>query len=431
MDLHNLFVEMGRDGVLSRRSFLHTAAAAPALAGLGWMNGVKAEADALRKRGTACILLFMAGGPSQFETFDPKPGTSTGGDTKAIDTSVGGVRIAEMWPRTAKQMNDIALVRSMTGREGNHQRAQYLLHTGYQPTGSVKYPALGSVAAKELGDPQFDLPHFVCVGGLPASGTAGAGFLGMQHAPYLVGNASAMPANSVLPPGVTAEKLKRRLALMGRLEKDFAEAGAEALVTDHRALNQTAARMVLSPRLKAFDLSQEKAKTRDAYGRTPFGQGCLLARRLVESGVTFVEVVSSNWDTHRDNHAGCKKLADGVDPAFAALLADLKERGRLESTLVVWMGEFGRTPNINGNKGRDHYPRAFNVALAGGGVKGGQVVGSTDAKGLFVEHRPVTVPDLFCTIYQALKINPRRQNQAEGRPIRIVEGGTAVKEVFG
>jgi uncharacterized protein (DUF1501 family) len=189
--------------------------------------------------------------------------------------------------------------------------------------------------------------------------------------------------------------------------------------------------MVLSPNLKAFDLSQEKAKTRDAYGRTMFGQGCLLARRLVETGVTFVEVVSANWDTHRDNYDGHKKLADGVDPAFAALLADLKERGMLEKTLVVWMGEFGRTPNINGNKGRDHYPRAFNVGLAGGGVKGGQVVGGTDPKGMFVEHRPVSVPDLFCTIYQALKINPRRQNQAEGRPIRIVEGGTAVKEVVG
>jgi uncharacterized protein (DUF1501 family) len=240
-----------------------------------------------------------------------------------------------------------------------------------------------------------------------------------------------MPLNSVLPPGVDAATLKRRLKLMGKLEKDFAEAGGEAIVTDHRALNETAARMVLSPNLKAFDLSKEKEKTRDSYGRTPFGQGCLLARRLVETGVTFVEVVSGNWDTHRDNYTGHKTLAGTVDPAYAALLADLKDRGMLEKTLVVWMGEFGRTPTINGNKGRDHYPRAFNVALAGGGVKGGQAIGSTDSKGLFVDNRPVTVPDLFCTIYQALKINPRKQNNADGRPIRIVEGGTAVKEVLG
>jgi uncharacterized protein (DUF1501 family) len=152
---------------------------------------------------------------------------------------------------------------------------------------------------------------------------------------------------------------------------------------------------------------------------------------LVETGVTFVEVVSGNWDTHRDNYTGHKNLAAAVDPAFSMLLSDLKDRGLLDRTLVVWMGEFGRTPNINGNKGRDHYPRAFNVALAGSGVKGGQVIGSTDAKGTLVEKRPVTVPDLFCTIYEALKINPRKQNQADGRPIRLVEGGAAVRELFG
>jgi uncharacterized protein (DUF1501 family) len=428
MNTHDLFVQIGRQGVISRRSFLYTTAAATSLGSLSWMSAVKAEADELRKRGMACILLFMQGGPSQFETFDPKPGTSTGGETKAIDTAVPGIQIAEFWPNVAKQMKQIALIRSMTGREGNHQRAQYLLHTGYQPAGSVKYPSFGSVAAKELGDTKFDLPHYVCVGGQPA---AASGFLGMQYAPYIVGNAINMPANSELPRGVDAAALKRRLALMGKLEKDFAEAGGEAIVADHRALNETAARMVLSPKLVAFDLSKESAKTRDAYGRTPFGQGCLLARRLVETGVTFVEVVSGNWDTHRDNYTGHKNLAGTVDPAFAALLSDLKDRGMLEKTLVVWMGEFGRTPNINGNKGRDHYPRAFNVALAGGGVKGGQALGATDAKGTFVEKRPVTVPDLFCTIYEALKINPRKQNHADGRPIRLVEGGTAVKEVFG
>jgi uncharacterized protein (DUF1501 family) len=428
MNTHDLFVHISRHGVLSRRSFLHTTAAATTLTSLSWMYAVKAEAEPLRKRGMACILLFMQGGPSQFETFDPKPDTSTGGETKAVDTAVEGIKIAEFWPNLAKQMKQIALVRSMTGREGNHQRAQYLLHTGYQPAGSVKYPSVGSVAAKELGDVKFDLPHYVCVGGQPA---AAAGFLGMQYAPYMVGNANNMPLNSELPRGVDAATLKRRLALMGKLEKDFADAGAEALVADHRALNETAARMVLCPNLKAFDLSKESAKTRDAYGRTTFGQGCLLARRLVETGVTFVEVVSGNWDTHRDNYTGHKNLATAVDPAFTMLLCDLKDRGLLDKTLVVWMGEFGRTPNINGNKGRDHYPRAFNVALAGGGVKGGQVIGSTDAKGMFVEKRPVSVPDLFCTIYEALKINPRKQIQADGRPIRLVEGGAAVREVFG
>jgi uncharacterized protein (DUF1501 family) len=217
---------------------------------------------------------------------------------------------------------------------------------------------------------------------------------------------------------------------MGKLEKDFADAGGEQLVIDHKAVNDTAARMVLSPHLKAFDLSQEKAKVRDAYGRTPFGQGCLLARRLVETGVTCVEVVSNGWDTHQNNYDGHKRLAGGVDPGYATLLSELKERGLLEKTLVIWMGEFGRTPRINGNKGRDHYPRAFNAALAGAGVKGGQVIGATDRNGTSVSKRPVTVPDLFCTLYQALKINPRKNNHAAGRPIRIIEGGNAVKEVF-
>jgi uncharacterized protein (DUF1501 family) len=427
MTTHDLFVQVTRHGIIDRRSFLHTAAAG-ALGGLGWMSAVKTQADELRKRGMACILLFMAGGPSQFETFDPKPGTSTGGETKAIDTAVPGIQVADLWPNVAKQMKQIAFVRSMTGREGNHQRAQYLLHTGYQPAGSVKYPSFGSVTAKEIGDAKFDLPNYVCVGGQPA---AASGFLGMQYAPYIVGNANNMPPNSELPRGVDATALQRRLALMRKLEQDFTDAGGEAIVADHRALNETAARMVTSPNLKAFDLSKESEKTRDAYGRTTFGQGCLLARRLVETGVTFVEVVSNNWDTHRDNYIGHKTLAGAVDPAFAMLLSDLKDRAMLEKTLVVWMGEFGRTPNINGNKGRDHYPRAFNVALAGGGVRGGQVIGATDAKGTFVEKRPVTVPDLFCTIYEALKINPRKQNQADGRPIRLVEGGTAVREAFG
>jgi uncharacterized protein (DUF1501 family) len=189
--------------------------------------------------------------------------------------------------------------------------------------------------------------------------------------------------------------------------------------------------MVLSPRLKAFDVSQEKESLRDRYGRNAFGQGCLLARRLVEAGVTFVEVESNGWDTHQDNFTRVKQLADGVDPGFAALVGDLKERGMLDRTLVVWVGEFGRTPRINPNTGRDHYPRAFNAALAGGGIKGGQVLGKTSADGTDVRERPVTVADLFCTFCHALKINPRKENIGTlGRPIKLVDGGAPVKELF-
>jgi uncharacterized protein (DUF1501 family) len=190
--------------------------------------------------------------------------------------------------------------------------------------------------------------------------------------------------------------------------------------------------MVLSPQVKAFDLAAEPEKVRDAYGRSPFGQGCLLARRLVETGVTFVEVQSSGWDTHGNELATLQKLIPPVDQGTAALLGDLRARGLLESTLVIWMGEFGRTPRINLTAGRDHYPAAFNVALAGCGVKGGMVVGSTDKLGVEVVERPVTVPDLFCTFCRALGINPRKENQSNvGRPLKIVEDGHSVKEVFG
>jgi len=434
MLLQDLHVQVTRDGVRSRRSFLRSVAVgATGAATLSWMDALRAGADELRQRGLACILLFMQGGPSQFETFDPKPGVETGGPTKAIDTAVPGIQIAEHWPLLAKQMKDIAVIRSLSGKEGNHPRAVYVLHTGYAPSGAIKYPSLGSLVSRELGRPEFDLPHFVSVGGLgPLGGTVGSGFLGMKYAPLMVQDPNRLPTNTELPSGTDDKRLSRRLGLLDRLEQDFAQAGAAAKVKEHRAVLESAAQMVTSPRLKAFDLSQEKDSLRERYGQTPFGQGCLLARRLVESGVTFVEVGNSgNWDTHADNFTAVKRLAGTTDPAFAALVEDLRERGMLDKTLVIWMGEFGRTPAINGRTGRDHYPAAFSVALAGGGVKGGQVIGATDKSGRGVSQRPVGVPDLFCTFCHALHINPRKENQSDiGRPIKIVDGGQPVKELF-
>ncbi|HKB37500.1 MAG TPA: DUF1501 domain-containing protein [Gemmataceae bacterium] len=431
MSLQSLIhVRTGRDGVLSRRTFLRSVAAGAAgLGAVGFKDTMTLHAEELRKRGMACILMFMRGGPSQFETFDPKPGTSVGGPTKAIDTAVSGIQIAENWPNVARAMKEIALVRSMTNREGEHQRAAYQLHTGYVPAGGLKHPAFGALVAAELGPKDFDLPHFVSIGSRFT--TIGSSFLGMRYAPFVVGNPSQMPGNVELPRGVGDKRFGRRVDLLKDLEEDFAQSGGAKLVEDHRHLYASASQMVLSPRLKAFDVSQEKAALRDKYGRTPFGQGCLLARRLVEAGVTFIEIDSNGWDTHQDNFNRTKSLSANVDPGFAALVTDLKERGLLEKTLVIWMGEFGRTPRINGNTGRDHFPRAFNLALAGAGIKGGQVLGSTTADGTTVRDRPVTVPDLFCTFCHALKINPRKENlSTEGRPLKIVDGGKAVKELF-
>jgi hypothetical protein len=431
MTLQSLMhVQTGRDGVLSRRSFLRTVGVGAAGAGLlGWRDAVALHADELRREGRACILLFMQGGPSQLETFDPKPGTTTGGPTHAIDTAAAGIRIAEGWTNLARQMRDVALIRSMTNREGEHARAVYQLHTGYAPGGAVRHPSLGSTVAKEIGPRSFDLPSFVSVGGRAAS--IGSGFLGAAYAPFVVQDPNRMPGNVALPAGVADSRFGRRLDLMRDLERDFAESGGRARVEQHSTLYGQAAQMVRSPRLRAFDLSQERDAVRDRYGRTAFGQGCLLARRLVEQGVTFVEVESNGWDTHQDNFTRTRTLAGQVDPAFAALVADLRERGMLARTLLIWMGEFGRTPRINANSGRDHYPRAFNVALAGGGVHGGRVIGATDATGTQVTERPVTVPDLFCTFCHALGINPRREHLSPlGRPIRIVDGGQPVRELF-
>lgn len=425
-----MHVQTNGAGVVSRRHFLRSVAAGAAGAGLlGWKEALAAQAPELRREGKACILLFMRGGPSQFETFDPKPGHANGGPTQAIDTAVEGIRLAEGWTNVAREMRSIALIRSLTNREGEHQRATYQMHTGYVPLAAVRYPSIGSIVASEIAPRDFDLPHFVSVGN--RFSTIGSGFLGMQFAPFVVGNPNQMPANVELPGGTNQGRFDRRLNLMTDLERDFAEAGGQQLVQSHQALYSSAANMVRSPRIRAFDLSQEAAAVRDRYGRNAFGSGCLLARRLVEAGVTFVEVELNGWDTHQDNFNRSKSLSETADAGFAALVRDLRERGRLDRTLVIWMGEFGRTPRINGNTGRDHYPRAFSVALAGCGIRGGQVIGSTSAGGNDITNRPVGVADLFCTFCHALGINPRKENVSPiGRPVPIVDGGQHVRELF-
>jgi hypothetical protein len=422
-----MHLQADRTGLVSRRTFLRgvTAGAAGAL---GWKDVVTLNATELRKRGMACILLFMNGGPSQFETFDPKPGTANGGPTKGIPTAIPGVQVAEHWPKVAKQLGDIALIRSMNNKEGAHPRAVYQLKTGYLPSGVAKFPAFGAVVAKELSPPDFDLPSFVSIG---QRDTIGSGFLGMEFAPFNVLNPNQMPSNVELPGGINNQRFNRRLGLLKDLESDFADAGASHQVEGHQAVYQGAARLVQSPRLKAFNLSQEKDAVRDQYGRSAFGQGCLLARRLVETGVTFVEVELNGWDTHQDNFEKVKTLAGPTDQGFAALVADLKERGMLDKTLVIWMGEFGRTPRVNGQNGRDHFPRAFCAALAGGGVKGGRAIGATSSDGTAITDRPVSVQDLFTSFCHSLKINPRKENHGPlDRPIKIVDGGEPVKELF-
>lgn len=405
----------------SRRRFVGTISASVLAGGAASFRQLMAvEAANLRKQGRAMILLWMQGGPSQFETFDPKPGTANGGPTEAIATSVSGIRIADNFPNVARMMDDIALVRSMTNKEGSHPRATYQMHTGYVPSGSVKHPSLGSCIAQQIGDPAGELPSFVSVGN-----TQGAGFLGMDYEPFVVSNPGQIPQNVGLT--VARNRFDRRMQLLGNVEEEFASAGAPQLVETHRSLYGKTSRLVLSPEISAFDISSEPQSLKDRYGDSNFGKGCLLARRLVERGVTFTEVRSGNWDSHQNNFEQCANNATQVDPAMATLIADLRDRGLLEKTLVVWMGEFGRTPKVNARGGRDHYPRVFSLAMAGGGIRGGQVYGASSADGSAIQDNPVTVADLFRTVCKSLNVNADHENLSPlGRPMKIVDGGDVI-----
>lgn len=417
---------------LSRRGFLYGVSASAMAAGtLNFRDVMTLRADELRKQGRAMILLFMQGGPSQLETFDPKPGTEHGGQTKAISTAVSGIQIAEGWEHTAKQMQDIAIIRSMTNKEGEHQRAVYQMHTGYIPSGSVKHPSLGACIARELAPIERELPAVVTIGDRGA-GAVGAGFLGVDVEPFQINGQSVGNVPENVAPTVGDKRFTRRLGLLDKLEGEFASRGGEAVVHNHRQTYDKSAKLVLSPLTKTFDISSESAETKERYGSSDFGKGCLLARRLIEAGVTFVEVRLNGWDTHQDVFDGVKGLAEKCDPALAALIADLKDRGLFEKTLIVWTGEFGRTPKVNPRTGRDHWPRNFNALIAGGGTKGGQVIGESAKDGMGVLNDPVSIPDLFSSICKSLNVNPEKENMSPiGRPLKIVDGGKPVAKLFG
>lgn len=412
-------------GGLRRRSFLHAISAGTAAAGaLSFRDLVSLHAAELRRQGRSMILLWMAGGPSQFETFDPKPGHENGGPTEAIETAVPGIRIANGWEKTAQVMNEIALIRSMTNKEGNHQRATYQMHTGYVPSGSVKHPSFSACVAEQIRSVDLDLPAVVSVGP-----TQGAGFLGVQYEPFVVQDPGQMPRNVASP--VSEGRLKQRLGLFGKLEMQFARRGGEDVVENQRQLYENAVGIVLSEQTRAFDISEEPDELKAAYGDTEFGRGCLLARRLVETGVSVIEVRKNGWDTHTEHFDRLETLSAETDPALATLIDDLRQRGLLERTLVVWMGEFGRTPRLSARGGRDHYPRVFSIALAGSGVRGGQVIGASTDDGTAVRDRPVTVPDLLCSLCHSLGVDPRHEHISPlGRPMKVVDGGEVVRELF-
>jgi hypothetical protein len=442
---------------LSRRQMLQMAAAGVvSFSASGWIEALAADTGSHPKRRKSCILLWMTGGPSQTDTFDPKPGHPNGGEFKAIETAVPGIFVSEHLPKIAKQMKDISIIRSMSTKEGDHGRATFNLRTGYQQTGPIRYPTLGSLLSKELGAEDAELPNFVSIAPVRGfnPGAFGPGFLGPQFAPLIVGervaanpqagadarNLSFKVEDLSLPEGVDNPRADARLGLLDSLRTDFLSSHPGVGPVSHQDAYLRAVRLMRSAAAKAFELEEEPSKVRDAYGRTPFGQGCLLARRLVERGVPFVEVTLSGadqaaaagWDTHTQNFEAVKRLSEVLDPAWSALMDDLRSRSLLDSTLIVWMGEFGRTPKINANAGRDHFPAAWTTVLSGGGIKGGQVIGNTGPAGIEAKDRPVAVPDFLATVCKALGVDPMGQNLSDiGRPIRIVDPkAKAIQEVL-
>jgi hypothetical protein len=392
------------------------------------MGERRAFAAATAPRARACILLWMNGGPSHIDTWDPKPGTEAGGKFKAIPTRVDGISLSEHLPQIADVAQHLAILRGMTSKEGNHDRAQHLVHTGWSPNPTVAYPSLGSWVAHEVGDPNSDLPLFVSINGPSLS----AGFLGVQYNPFIVQNVKQPLQNTDYAAGVNMVRFLKRKQALESLEDDFAARTGDPKIKSRRAVYARAIRMMYAPRLKAFDLSDEPDATTRAYGDSDFGRGCLMARRLVEGGVRFVEVVLDGWDTHKDNFGRTQKLMGALDPAFATLVRDLDERKLLSSTLVMCMGEFGRTPKINGDEGRDHHPAAWSAVLAGGGVRGGVTVGATSEDGDKVVARPTMVPELMATAATLLGVDPQKEFVTPlGRPITITDSGKPIREILG
>ena len=429
---------------ISRRRILQSSALG--LLGASSSGWMPAFANALGNdpdRRRHCVLLWMTGGPSQTDTFDTKPDHENGGEFEEIATAVPGLWFSEHLPKLAKMAKHLAVIRSLSTKEGDHSRGTYLMRTGHQPGGPIQFPTLGSLVSKELGVKDAQLPNFVSISPYQSFNSSAyrPGFLGPKYASLSVSAkqqttqqleeeeafAQLGVADLRDATGVERGQANSRLELLKQQQKDFVSRHKRGAALTHDTVLARAVKMMRSMAAKAFDLSQEKAKVREAYGRGTFGQGCLMARRLIEQQVPFIEVSlgdQGRWDTHRDNFNTVKALSAELDAGWSMLMSDLEERGLLESTTIIWMGEFGRTPRINANGGRDHFPRAWTGVLAGGGIKGGQAYGRTSKGGTSVEDGKVDTGDVLATLCQALGIDPRKQNISEkGRPIRIAEGG--------
>jgi hypothetical protein len=384
--------------------------------GLFQSDAHAAQVQAKKKR---CILIWLNGGCSQFETFDMKVGRPTGGLFREISTNLPGAKICELMPKMAQRMDKLSVIRSMRTSQIDHPGGIYLMHTGYAQTANVRFPEIGAIVAKYCGDADADLPNFIKIS---SQGNAGAGFLGPQYQPF------GLDKDGRLPPFSTSylasDRESRRNELRNFVDESFSQRVVADPIEMHRESYERARR--LQNVRDKFNVDEQWKKHRRQYGDSKFGKRLLMARCLVEAGVSFVEVGQSGYDTHADNFIGHKSLVPPMDHAWAGLLDDLSERGMLDDTLVVWMGEIGRTPRINNRSGRDHYVRSWTSALAGGGVKGGLVYGESDRDGADVKDKPVTEGDFFATVYAALGVDPTTENYSGVRPIPLAPFGHSV-----
>ena len=424
MDLRNRLTTHG----FSRRNFLR--AGGSAICGVTLADLLKAAPAAPAK---ACIIFFQVGGACQHDTFDPKPEAprEIRGSFGTIPTVVPGVHFSELVPRCAKSFNRFSVIRSMYSKEAIHEKAKQYIFSGSRPNNAFKHPVFGSVVARELGAAN-GLPPFVAIPNRDIC--ADSGFLGSAYDPFITGDPAKKNfavQDLTLPMGVGLEEAQGRAKLLNALDEDLRRVEKSKLIEGMDGFSQKAFELVSSPTAKkAFDLSQEKDTLRDAYGRTTAGQGALLARRLVEAGVRLVTIFHDGYDTHSDNDEINKKLYPVFDQAYTALLEDLHQRGLLDSTLVLLLGEFGRTPVINHSAGRDHWPGAFSIAAAGAGTPGGQVIGSTDAHASEPKDRPISIEDLGATLYKKLGIDSSKEYHTVGRPVRINSDGKPIRELF-
>ena len=428
---------MGLFGITNRRHFMSHVAGASAVAipGLNFISQLSANAAEMKKKNKSLIILWMGGGPTTIDLWDMKPGSPNGGEHKPVSTAASGVQITEHLPKVGKQFKNLSIVRSLTTSEGDHNRGTFLMSTGRVPNPLSEFPHIGSVLSYQYAQDveamkSMDLPSFISVGG----GRVGPGFLGMKYASFTVQNPGQTPEN-VAPPQDVASRMERRKVLFDTLEGSLKTNAPADAAQAHRDVYGKALQLVTSSRKDVFTFNGPKDQADlTRYGNNGFGRGCLLARKLVEQGVACVEVSLGGWDMHNGIfNALATRALPQLDMGMASLTEDLAQSGKLKDTVIVWMGEFGRTPRINQNGGRDHFPRAWSVVVGGGNIKGGIAYGATNSDGTEVKDNPVKIGDLYATLYSGLGLDPAAQIRDNlGRPTALAgDKAVAIKDLVG